>query len=412
MPANRPTARAKAVLLAFLAAAWPEPSWAFRFVTTCDSHVSLAKDPASAEVFSYVVSRIDALSPRPDFWIFDGDAIHSAADSTEAMAVWQEWKNIIDPIADIPIYLAIGNHDANIYNHDWDGVGPFRASWPELPQNGPPGYTGTVYSFHHQNAIICVVNTNIYYPPTYSARFKVDQAQRDWLAAVLDTSSSDHRLVVGHVEAWPPSDGGSHSSLQWNPDDRDAFWQVMAGGGVQAYVCGHIHLWNQDYFVASGFGNPPPDTTVRQVICGGAGGSLVSGYGGNFYHFVVWDVEGSSVTARVVDSYGNLRDSLKYTVTSGVAGHPNQPSSPWAGIDNIRLASGSLLWDGYEGQCDVDVYNIAGQALWKGTGSGGRAKWALGEIGRSKSASGIYLVRVRPIGGPSLFSLGRVVIVR
>jgi 3',5'-cyclic AMP phosphodiesterase CpdA len=385
-------------------------AFAFRFVTTSDSHVSAEKDPNA--VFGYVVSRIDGLSPRPDLWIFGGDAYDDASDSADAMAQWQAWKYIIDPISDIPVYPAIGNHDANIYYHDWDGAGPFRASWPDLPQNGPAGYKGTVYALRHQNAIFCVVNTNLYYPSTYSARFKVDQAQRDWLAAVLDTTTAIHRFVIGHVEAWPPSDGGGNSSLQWNPADRDAFWQVMADGGVQAYVCGHIHLWNRDYFAASGYGNPPADTSVRQVICGGAGGGLVPGYGGNFYHFVVWDVEGAQVTARVVDSYGNLRDSLKYTVTTGVAGGSNEPAPPRVGIKNIRWASGTLLWDGFVGVCDVDVYNIAGQALWRGTGSGGRVKWSLGEKGRAKAGSGIYLIRIRSVGDSSLFGLGRVVIVR
>lgn len=385
-------------------------AFAFRFVTTSDSHVSTEKDPNA--VFGYVVSRIDGLSPRPDFWIFGGDAYDDALDSADAMAQWQAWKYIADPLSDIPVYPAIGNHDANIYYHDWNGVGPFRASWPDLPQNGPAGYLGTVYSFRHQNALFCVVNTNLYYPSTYSARFKVDQAQRDWLEAVLDTTTALHRFVIGHVEAWPPSNGGSNSSLQWNPADRDAFWQVMAQGGVQAYVCGHIHLWNRDFFAASGYGNPPADTSVRQVICGGAGGGLVPGYGGNFYHFVVWDVDGATVTARAIDSYGNLRDSLRYAVPTGVAGQPSRPSPPGAGIENIRLASGRLLWDGYAGECDVSVFNIAGQVLWRGYGFGGRIRWELDDRGRARTASGIYLVSIRSVDDPSLCGLGRVLVVR
>lgn len=385
-------------------------AFAFRFVTTSDSHVSAGKDPNA--VFGYVVSRIDGLSPRPDFWIFGGDAYDDASDSADAMDQWQAWKYIVDPISDIPVYPAIGNHDANIYYHTWDGTGPFKASWPDLPQNGPSGYKGTVYSLRYQNALFCMVNTNLYYPATYSARFKVDQAQRDWLAAVLDTTTALHRFVIGHVEAWPPSNGGSNSSLQWNPADRDAFWQVMAQGGVQAYICGHIHLWNRDYFVSSGYGNPPADTSVRQVICGGAGGGLVSGYGGNFYHFVVWDIEGAQVAARVVDSYGNLRDSLKYTVPTGVAGGPNPPPLPRDGIKNIRWTSESLLWDGYDGECEVAVFNIAGQAVWKGTGSGGRVRWSLGKTGRAQTGSGVYLVHVRSAKDRSLFGLGRVLVIR
>jgi 3',5'-cyclic AMP phosphodiesterase CpdA len=406
-PACAPKVGSFALLACLLLAG---PAAAFRFVTTSDSHVSSDMNTESGVVFGYVISRIDGLGPRPDFWVFGGDAYHSASDSAEAMALWQEWKYIADPLADIPVYPAIGNHDANIYNHDWDGTGPFRASWPDLPQNGPPEHPGTVYSFRHQNAIFCVVNTNLYYPATYAARFKVDQAQRDWLSAVLDTTTAVHRFVIGHVEAWPPSDGSSHSSLQWNAADRDAFWQVMASGGVQAYVCGHIHLWNKDYFAASGFGNPPADTSVRQIICGGAGGSLVSGYGGYFYHFVVWDIDGPSVVARVIDSYGVLRDSLKYTVATGFAGPPPAGTPGRPGISGLRLASGGIRWEGYGGECSVEVFNIAGRKVWSGIGSGGLAGWP---GNRGRAGSGAYLVRVRPSNWrPGGQALGRVLLIR
>jgi len=384
---------------------------AFRFVTTSDSHISAGKTPN--DVFGYIVSRIDGLRPRPDFWIFCGDAYDSASDSADAMVQWQTWKYIADPLFDIPVFPAIGNHDANIYYHNWNGVGPFRASWPDLPQNGPAGYLGTVYSFRYENSLFCVVNTNLYYPATYSARFKVDQAQRDWLASVLDTTTALHRFVIGHVEAWPPSNGGSHSSLQWNVSDRDAFWQVMADGGVQAYICGHIHLWNKDYFVASGYGNPPADTSVRQVICGGAGGGLVSGYGGNFYHFVVWDIDGPSVAARVIDSYGNVRDSLRYSVAAGVIQPPGLPLTRPSPIKNIRLQSGDLCWDGFPGECLVDVFDLSGRRIWRGKGKGGRAFWGKDRDGGGTVSSGIYLVRVRSEENmPGLKALGRILVVR
>jgi len=351
----------------------PVAAQPFRFVTTCDAQGNSESSPDPGASFGYVVSRINALSPRPDFWIFGGDAFYSADDSADAMAHWQTWKDDAGALSDIPLYLAIGNHDVNnygnFYSTSWsgDGTGPFRASWPGLPQNGPDGYKGTAYAFRYGNSLFCLVNTNMYDAASYSATYKVDAAQRAWLSAVLDTTSAAHKFVVGHVEAWPPSNSES-SSLEWNPSDRDSFWQVMTSRNVEAYICGHVHLWNRDFFAASGYGNPPASTVTRQVICGGAGGSLVDGYGGKFYHFVVWDIDGSSVTARVIDSYGVQQDSFGWSAPSGAGGNcsgtvptrfkllPARPNpSPGRSVICYRLFE--------EAKVNLDVYNLAGQKV-------------------------------------------------
>jgi len=404
------------LLVACLAIGLAAPASAFRFVTTCDSQGPDSANPDPGTAFNYVVGHINAIYPRPDFWIFGGDAYYSAIDSADAMVRWNTWKAKISDIEDIPLYLAIGNHDANNYGHfygSWygDGAGPFKASWPGLPQNGPTGYKGTAYSFRFGNSMFCVVNTNIYNAASYSATFKVDATQRSWLAAVLDTTTAVHRFVVGHCEAYPPNNSSS-SSLEWNVSDRNAFWSVMAAHDVEAYICGHIHLWNRDYFVASGHGNPPADTTTRQVVCGGAGGSLVSGYGGYFYHFVVWDIDGPSVVARVVDSYGNLRDSIKYTVPSGIAELPSEALPEKVAIRNIRLVGGQLRWDGYRGPARVDVYAITGQRVWRGHTQGVSVSWRQRpQAGAGKASSGLYLVRVCPDDN-SPAEVGRVLVVR
>lgn len=399
-----PILAAAAVLLLF--ATGPAAAQSFRFVTTCDAQGNSESNPNPGAPFGYVVDHIAALSPVPDFWIFGGDAYYSATDSANAVANWDTFKMKIDPIADIPIYLAIGNHDANNYGHfygSWygDGAGPFRASWPHLPQNGPAGYAGTAYAFRYGNSMFCVVNTNLYDAATYGATYKVDATQRAWLSAVLDTTTAVHKFVIGHVEAWPPSNSGS-SSLEWNPSDRDAFWQVMTGHGVEAYICGHIHLWNDDYFAASGYGNAPANTATRQVVCGGAGGGLVSGYGGNFYHFVVWDIDGASVVARVIDSYGNQRDSFAYV--TGVAGEP-RPSPADGPVTRLRYSGGRIHWQGGSGRGVVSVYDIAGRLVTRLDAAGGSVAWAPG-AGRS----GVFLVRFEPATGGRP-TTGRIVVV-
>jgi Icc protein len=384
----------------------------FRFVTTSDAQGPSEADPDPGAAFGYVIGQINALTPRPDFWIFGGDPYYSATDSADAMVHWQTWKNIADPLSDIQLYPAIGNHDANVYGHfygPWhgDGAGPFKASWPGLPQNGPAGYRGTAYSFRWGNGIFCVVNTNMYNVASYGASFKVDATQRAWLTAVLDTTTAVHKFVIGHVEAYPPSNSGS-SSLEWNAADRDTFWQVLAANGVEAYICGHVHLWNGDYFAAAGYGNAPASTTTRQVICGGAGGTLVAGYGGNYYHFVVWDIDGGAVTARVIDSYGNLRDSITYV--TGVEGRPREaPAGPPAG--RIYYVSGRIRWGGPETRASIAVYDIGGRRMWSAPVAGNDAMWGGIDQGTgNKAPSGVYLVRIIPDGGSGRVRTGKIIV--
>ena len=395
-------------LVLVLTATAPLAAQAFRFVTTCDAQGNSDANPNPPAAFTYIVNAINALNPRPDFWIFGGDAFYSATDSATAAAHWQTFLGDADPLSDIQLYVAIGNHDINNYGHyygPWhgDGTGAFKATFPGLPQNGPTGYAGVVYSFRFGNSIFCVVNTNLYSAANYGATYKVDATQRAWLSAVLDTTTAVHKFVIGHSEAWPPDT--SSSSLQWNASDRDAFWQVLTSHHVEAYICGHIHLWNRDYFKAAsayGLAHAPSDTTTRQIVCGGAGGSLVGGYGGKFHHFVVWDINGSAVTARVLDSLGAQRDSFGWSTPSGVAsGFAAGTPRP---MSRIRYYGGAIHWDGSVGRATVSIYDITGCRVWAATVRGNNAAWS------GQTSSGVYLVKVDPAEKGEAPLLGKIVI--
>ncbi|HTY08605.1 MAG TPA: metallophosphoesterase, partial [Candidatus Edwardsbacteria bacterium] len=185
--------RSRIALLAFTAAllalaAAPLAAQPFRFVTTCDAQGNSDSQPLPDSAFLRIVNRINTLNPRPDFWIFGGDAFYSATDSATCAAHWQTFLSDADPLSDIQLYVAIGNHDINNYGHyygsGWhgDGSGPFKATFPGLPQNGPAAYLGVAYSFRYGNSIFCVVNANLYSAANYAATFKVDAPQRTWLS--------------------------------------------------------------------------------------------------------------------------------------------------------------------------------------------------------------------------------------
>jgi hypothetical protein len=234
---------------------------------------------------------------------------------------WTTWKQRLQPITNlgIPLYLAIGNHEANT-DGQLDGGLIFAQQWPNLPQNGPQGLVGQVYTFRYENAQFFCLNSDI-----YNDASRIGSNQRSWMTTILDTCSAPLKFAFAHEPAYPPSASGS-SSLQRYTSDRNAFWQVLSTYHFAAYMCGHLHHWNRDFY---GHANMPQDTTVRQIVDGTCGAPIQTGSGGEFYHFVVWDINGNRLTGRVYDNYNTLRDTFVYYGFSGIEQPTiSQPISP------------------------------------------------------------------------------------
>jgi hypothetical protein len=85
-----------------------------------------------------------------------------------------------------------------------------------------------------------------------------------------------------------------HSALDKHPAERDAFWALLKKHRVDAYFCGHEHLYNAKE--AGG---------VRQVIAGSCGAPLAQGFGGQFFHFA--KVDARAPTCRDRDRRGRHR---------------------------------------------------------------------------------------------------------
>ena len=312
------------------------------------------------------------------------------------MVHWQTWKGKADPLSDIPCYPSIGNHEANCYYHTWNGAGPLQAAFPGLPQNGPAGFAGVAYAVRHANSIFLIIDTDV-----YNNESNVNLTQRNWVKAVLDTTTAVHKFVMGHEEAFPPNNGSSRS-LEDYPGARDSLWSIMTSHHVDAYICGHIHLWNQDFFMASGHGNRPANYSVRQVINGSCGAGLTSSYGGYFYHYLVWDINGAAVAARVYDQNNVLKDSIIYTSPTGVAGRPAAAAA--TAPRRVYYAGGAIRWDGALDRAAVSVYDIAGRKVWSAEASGGGVSWM-------GAANGVYVVKVAPRDGTRPL-IGKAVVAR
>lgn len=346
------------------------PANALRFVTFGSSQGELSS-PLPPKVFSSVVRQIALTRPKPQFWIFLGNAFYGyTADSTDLPIRWNSWKLKTDAISYIAGYLVMGNQEANITGKI-DGAPFFRAAWPELPRNGPPGLQGTVYSFDAGDCHFVVLNTEV-----YNDFSRVGWNQRAWLEEDLNKTQAAHRFVFGHEEAWPPVIR-KQRSLEDNPGARDSLWDILNRNGVEAYVCGHLHTYNRNLFDRI---QPRNVTEVKQIVCGTSGAALDQWAGTPFYHYLVWDVEGPRVKVTAYNEAGAVQDSfflfpriqgrpVKTTASYPITYEVPKPKSKDYGLVHVSLLlrdpSGNLLrvlkdaeegpgpqiysWDGLDG---------------------------------------------------------------
>jgi len=360
----------KLVFILFAVFAIVPTAHSLRFVTFGSSQGDLPS-PLPPKVFTSLVKQMALIRPKPQFWVFLGNAFYGyTADSTDLPNRWNSWKLKTDAISYIPGYLAMGNQEANITGKI-DGAPFFRAAWPELPRNGPPGLQGTVYSFDAGDCHFIVLNTEV-----YNDFSRVGWDQRAWLEEDLKKTQGLHRFVFGHEEAYPPI-VRKQRSLEDNPGARDSLWDILYRNGVEAYVCGHLHTYNRNLFDRI---LPKNVSEVKQVVCGTSGAAFDEWAGTPFYHYLVWDVEGPRVKITAYDQTGGVQDSfflfprtqgrsVKATTSYPIAYEVPKPKSRDFGLVHVTLLlrdrSGNLLrvlrdtdegpgpqvyqWDGLDG---------------------------------------------------------------
>lgn len=130
------------------------------------------------------------------------------------------------------LYFALGNHDAPPF-----GDPTFRTLIaPYYPENGPVfAPKGTIYSFDRGNCHFVVTNQYWDYP---GGGYTTEQL--NWIKKDLAASDQAFKFVIGHEPAFP-LEKHVGDSLDADPAQRDAFWNILVENDVQAYFCGHTH---------------------------------------------------------------------------------------------------------------------------------------------------------------------------
>ena len=224
-----------------------------------------------------------AMERKPDFIVNTGDMIATPGDKSG----WSEFWEMSKPMT-VLYFLTVGNHDAHpkvplsekIYKEQVD-----------LPGNE------LYYSFIAGNSLFVVLDSFI-----DDQEKKIAGDQLKWLELILTGSKHKHKFVFLHHPLYTEPGKGHHAgdSLDKYPKDRDRLESLFVKSKVDAVFAGHEHFYQRKTI----------DGIIHVITGGGGAPMYLKDEEGGFYHFVRVVVDGDKISADVVDSSGNVRDTF------------------------------------------------------------------------------------------------------
>jgi len=195
---------------------YPEANW--------DREIELCKQSVAA---------VNAMSPKPRFFIVCGDLIDAFPHEFPELRVQQikDLKNIyakLDP--DIPMVCVCGNHDI--------GNSPTK----ENIKNYQSEFGDDYFSFWHGGVAFLVLNSQFYEDPSHVEElFAKHEA---WMADSLEDAKSSgckHIVVFQHIPWFV--DKADEAKFYFNvaPDLRKKKLEELHKAGVSKIFCGHYH---------------------------------------------------------------------------------------------------------------------------------------------------------------------------
>lgn len=284
-----------------------EAATSFRFVVMGDSRGE--SSGINETTLRKLLGNIKGLSKQPSFVLFTGDQIYGGSNIESEH---KQWKQIVDD------YYPMNTYYPTLGNHERDET-LFSQAFPHLPGNQLAGYQRSSYFFDYGNARFIVLNSQ---RQDANGKHVIDKNQRNWLESLLKNNGKMHNYVMFHIPAYPV---GPHygRSLDGNPSERDALWNILDKYKVSAVFVGHEHTYNRrlvDHtFGGNGF---TFEHNLYQLTLGGAGAPLYDKQtdtrnmksSKNAYHYMVVDVEDKVSSFKVYDINNNVIDS--FTVES------------------------------------------------------------------------------------------------
>ncbi len=246
--------------LVIVLATRPAPSEAdahelWRFVVVPDwlNNDVAYPDPLWDPALNFILGEI--AREQPDFVLVPGDLVmgrwHISPEHISMMAekYYGDWVKRIEA-HDLVVYPTVGDHElgddpwpaekAALLPHFEDA---FRRYFP-LPNNGPSGLEGLVYSFDHRGCRFIAL-----YPfevdDDGEVRVRVTGDQLDWLKDTLATPAEiDCKIVMAHTPVLPGAARRSSSGLENENGLVSALWETMVANDVNLYLNGELHAFS------------------------------------------------------------------------------------------------------------------------------------------------------------------------
>jgi hypothetical protein len=343
-----------------------------------------------------------------DLWLQLGDnAYFSGTDAEYQTEQFVPYASFYRHVASMP---CIGNHEATCVDY----LNIFS-----LPSQGEMGgvISGTerYFSYDYGNVHFVVLDS-------HSSDRSPAAPMLTWLKNDLSANAQPWTIAYWHH---PPYSKGSHDS-DADPqltEVRQNFLPILESYGVDLVLCGHSHSYERSRFISGHYGvsgtfnilpqsqggnlvqdgNGPyvkangPGTGTIYLVSGGGGqtsGGALNHYAHrvslNVLGSVVLDVDGSTLTARMLDAAGAIRDNFQivkgvpapitYTVTLPA------PQPHWAPAPAHAGQAWCLGGDPFL-EASVKLYTLSGELVGQATVRPG-ACYTLGDL-----APGIYMAR-------------------
>jgi len=289
----------------------------FTFISMADSRGSSATSDLAGLPQAFINIIAKAAAKNAGFALFGGDMFYGSSTQTTQASLYDVWKTATDPLAhNTSLLVAVGNHEMN--ESSFSTITQFNQEFAQ-PQTNPSGYPGTVFSFDWGNshfAIVdtCHVNTSTNCSGgTNNCMYYMFDDMLTWLDSDLAAAQSRgvrHIFVMGHSHAYADSSWTLNYMGNY-PTQRDKFWSILVNRKVDAYLCGHIHDFN-DALGQQG---------VVQWLNGNSGASTTN----NAY--TLWNIHGDTATATLYDDSGSQVTQLVIQ-----SSQPNTCTSPTVSV--------------------------------------------------------------------------------
>lgn len=212
----------------------------------------------------------------------------------------RRWKSAASPLFP-DIYGVRGNHDL-VSPDIWQSI--FNP-----PANGPSGYIGWTYSFDYGNSHFIVLDTSRVY------QHLINSNQRDWLEQDLAANTKENVFVFFHEPAFPVGHKIG-KSLDADPGNRNALWEILDSYNVTAVFSGHEHIYSRKKINSSVFSGA--ENSIYQFIVGNTDSYSHSKprRSVEYYYrqksYLITEVSGGQITAKLYSVNGALLNTFSF----------------------------------------------------------------------------------------------------